>query len=179
MNLPRRRLPLAALLALAGASLWFWLAHLQSSERAAAAAHPTTPPTVSEIPRPIARTDATHHPLADRLNHPDQDARADVLAIEELLRLFAQALRGTPHRPLGTNAEFTAALAGANPLRLTFLPPGHPAINTRGELCDRWGHAYLFNPMSEQRVDIRSAGPDGKQFTSDDITVREPTGLEP
>ncbi|MBK8478619.1 MAG: hypothetical protein IPL39_20765 [Opitutaceae bacterium] len=179
MNLPRRRLLLAALLALAGAGLWFWLAHPQSSERTAAAAPPTTTPTVSELPRPIARANATHHPLADRLNHPDQDARADVLAVEELLRLFAQAVRGMPRRPLGTNAEFTAALAGANPLRLTFLPPGHPAINTHGELCDRWGHAYLFNPMSEQRVDIRSAGPDGKQFTSDDITVREPTGLEP
>ncbi len=179
---PIRLLRCFAGLALLGAGLWLWFRHPPTSQPGAAnRASPTGSPAsiASTPPRPVAHAGATHHPLADRLNQPEQDARADVLVVEELLRLLAQSLRGTQHRPLGANAEFTAALAGANPLKLTFLPPGHPAIDARGELCDRWGHPYLFDPVSEQRVDIRSAGPDRKMFTSDDITVRAPTGREP
>ncbi len=170
--------PLLAVALLLGAALWFRLRHPPPNP-------PTgTIPTASaaaplEPPRPVARAGAPHHPLADRIRNPEFDARSEVLAVDELVNLCLHALRQSPRRPLGANAEFTAVLTGTNSLGLAYLPPDHPAINAAGELCDRWGRPYLIHPVSAARVDVRSAGEDGRFFTPDDIAAREPPAQHP
>jgi hypothetical protein len=76
--------------------------------------------------------------------------------------------------PLGFNEEITRALTGRNPLELAFIPSTHPAINALGLLCDRWGTPFHFHPVAIDRTDVRSAGPDRKLFTQDDITTARP-----
>ena len=49
------------------------------------------------------------------------------------------------------------------------IPPDHPAINRRGELCDRWGTPFFFHAESAKQMSIRSAGPDKKMWTDDDV----------
>jgi hypothetical protein len=73
--------------------------------------------------------------------------------------------------PVGTNAEITAALAGRNQLRLVLLPPDPPAINPAGDLCDRWGTPFFFHAESATKMEIRSAGPDQKMWTDDDLVA--------
>jgi len=68
----------------------------------------------------------------------------------------------------GHHVEITAALAGNNPVRFAFIPPGHRAINARGELVDRWGTPFRFHQLSGTQMEIRSAGPDRKFGTTDD-----------
>lgn len=174
---PRSFLLALASVVLLGVALWLGLYRAPEPSTANLAATSTT--TRAGPPRPVARAASTYHPLADRIRNSNSDARAEVLALAELVRLCLHALRQSPRRPLGVNAEFTAALTGANSLALAYIPPGHPAINSRGELCDRWHRPFLFNPLSAQRVEIRSAGSDGRLFTDDDITVGGPTGFEP
>jgi hypothetical protein len=108
--------------------------------------------------------------LADTLNAPDLDIHSDLRVVSLVLETFHSNF---PQRgnPIGTNAEITATLTGKNALNLALIPRDHPAINARGELCDRWGHPFFFHQLSGTRTEIRSAGPDRKFWTDDDVIL--------
>ncbi|MGC4070927.1 MAG: hypothetical protein QM760_00080 [Nibricoccus sp.] len=113
-------------------------------------------------------------PIADpsayaELNSDKTTALQDVRIVEGLVQNMQQSFKTTVIPPLGFNEEITRALTGRNPLELAFIPSNHPAINARGLLCDRWGTPFHFHPMANDRIDVRSAGPDKKLFTSDDV----------
>lgn len=78
--------------------------------------------------------------------------------------------------PVGMNEDITAALLGDNPQGLAFLPPDHPAIQD-GQIVDRWGTPFWFHSASSNVMEIRSAGPDRKLFTGDDVVLND-TGVE-
>jgi hypothetical protein len=102
------------------------------------------------------------------LNAPGHDIRTDLKLVGETIETFRSNF---PHdgNPAGSNAEITAALTGKNKLRFAFIPPTHPAINRDGELCDRWGTPFFFHAESATRMEVRSAGPDRKMWTEDDV----------
>jgi len=138
-------------------------------------------PNSREIPAPapienrqskIESPAADHSPIADHLNAPDGTIRRD---LEILNEVFAAWQTNFPREgnPVGENVEITAALAGDNPLHFAFISRSHPAINARGELCDRWGTPFFFHAMSGTQMIVRSAGPDKKLWTSDDVSSRE------
>ena len=105
--------------------------------------------------------------LADDLNSPAGTIQRDLRILHELFETW-QSNFPRSGNPVGENSEITAALSGANPLRFAFLPRGHRAVNTHGELCDRWGTPFRFHPLSGHQMEIRSAGPDQKFGTADD-----------
>ncbi len=107
--------------------------------------------------------------LADGLNSPATDARADLRLVDQIFIAYRSALR--TDNPVGENVEITAALKGRNKLGFAFIPANNPAINAKGELCDRWGTPYFFHQISGQRMEIRSAGPDQKLWTDDDVVL--------
>jgi hypothetical protein len=145
-----------------------------------------TPPTPSPVPasvpappplspRPSAGTPAPTAPadipsLALTLNSPAHDIAADLRILHEVLDAFRSNFPRHGN-PVGDNREITAALTGQNALRLALVPPKHPAINAAGELCDRWGTPFFFHAESGTRMEIRSAGPDKKLWTDDDVTL--------
>jgi hypothetical protein len=104
--------------------------------------------------------------LADDLNSPAGDVRADLRLVNEIFIAY----RGAVHsgNPVGENVEITAVLKGRNKLGFAFIPPDNPAINSKGELCDRWGTPYFFHQLSGEKMEIRSAGPDRVLWTADD-----------
>jgi hypothetical protein len=106
--------------------------------------------------------------LADALNSPATDIRADLRVVAEILDTFRSNFPREGN-PVGTNAEITAVLAGRNALRLALIPPEHAAINREGELCDRWGTPFFFHAESGSKMAIRSAGPDRKMWSADDV----------
>jgi hypothetical protein len=132
-----------------------------SSSQPTAVAEADRPPP--SPPRPAERST-----LADRLNARDTDIRADLRLVGEIIDTFRSNFPATGN-PVGTNAEITAALSGRNRLKLAVIPPDHPAINREGELCDRWGTPFFFHAESGTRMEIRSAGPDRKMWTEDDV----------
>ncbi len=71
--------------------------------------------------------------------------------------------------PVGSNPEITRALAGKNPSGARFLDSAVVSLNDAGELLDLFGTPYFFHPVSGSIMEIRSAGPDRKLFTPDDI----------
>lgn len=106
-------------------------------------------------------------PLADTLNSPTTDIRADLRLVSDIIETFRSNFPKDGN-PVGTNAEITAFLVGKNKLRLSLIPADHPAINKSGELCDRWGTPFFFHAESATRMEIRSAGPDKKMWSADD-----------
>ena len=138
------------------------------------------PPAAPVLSRPVAQPVAVasgEHPesersrLADELNSPLGDIHQDLRILNEIFTTY----RSSTHQenPVGENVEITAALTGRNSLEFAFIPKDCPAINSRGELCDRWGTPYFFHQLSGTEMQIRSAGPDRKLWTSDD-EVMEP-----
>ncbi len=109
-------------------------------------------------------------PIPFPLNAPTQDIATDLRLLADVFESFRTNF---PHsgNPVGDNADITAALTGKNPLHVTLIPSDHPAINTRGELCDRWGTPFFFHQLSGTQMEIRSAGPDRKLRTIDDIVL--------
>lgn len=112
-----------------------------------------------------AIADAPSH-LADDLNSPKTDIHADLRLINEIFLAYRSSVRAD--NPVGENADITAALTGRNPIGFAFIPKDNPAINSKGELCDRWGTPYFFHQLAGDQMEIRSAGPDRKMWTSDD-----------
>ena len=127
-----------------------------------AAAAPTNTETSRTNP---ADSEAPSH-LADGLNSPTGDIHADLRIINAIFNAYRGSVRSG--NPVGENSEITAALAGRNKLGFAFIPKNCPAINSKGELCDRWGKPYFFHQISGEQMEIRSAGPDRTMWTSDD-----------
>lgn len=111
--------------------------------------------------------DATS-PIAKELNAPTGSIRRDLEIVNELLVAW-QTNFPRQGNPTGENNEIVLALAGENPLHFAFLPPNHPAINASGELCDRWGTPFRFHALSGHVMELRSAGPDRRFATADDV----------
>lgn len=74
--------------------------------------------------------------------------------------------------PIGSNAEIMRAVMGGNEARARLGPPEGQTLNASGELVDRWGNAYFFHQLSRDSMEIRSAGPDGKMWTTDDLATK-------
>ena len=108
--------------------------------------------------------------LAKDLNSPATDIRADLRLVSGIIETFRTNFLQSGN-PVGTNAEITGALTGKNKFNVAFLPPKHPAINRAGELCDRWGTPFFFHAESATKMEIRSAGPDKKMWTDDDVVL--------
>ena len=107
-------------------------------------------------------------PMVGGLLDPNGSVEQD---LEILSLVFDGWLTNFPHggNPVGENVEITAALTGRNRLKLEMIPAEHPAINAKGELCDRWGTPLFFHQISGMEMELRSAGPDRRLHTDDDV----------
>jgi hypothetical protein len=97
----------------------------------------------------------------------NETALDDVQTVVLLLEEYRKAFGAMPVGEL--NDEIVRRLQGENPLGIAVLPKSHPSISAQGELLDRWGTPYRFHPDSAWSMTVRSAGPDGKMWSNDDI----------
>lgn len=104
------------------------------------------------------------------LNAANGTTREDLRILQGVFRAWQRRAKDVGN-PVGSNREITAALTGRNQWRLAFLPRDHPAINARGELCDRWGTPLYFHQLSGTQMEVRSHGPDRIRFTADDVVL--------
>ncbi len=101
----------------------------------------------------------------------NETAQDDVAAVGQLLEEYRRVFGAMPVGEL--NDEIVRRLQGDNPLGIAVLPKDHPALSAEGELLDRWGTPYRFHPESAWVMTVRSAGPDKRMWTSDDIVSTE------
>ena len=92
--------------------------------------------------------------------------------VENMSRTIKQFGSMFGGNPVGTNPEITKALQGDNPKQINFLKADGNRVNASGELVDPWGTPYFFHQLSGTEMEIRSAGPDKRMWTGDDLVVR-------
>jgi hypothetical protein len=140
----------------------------RNESQSAVAAVPAPDAPLTKAAREQILRDAPEAHLADALNRPDGTLREDVAIVGSLIAAYRSNYAGRGN-PVGDNREITDTLLGKNPNGIIFLRTGHPAINARGELCDRWGTPFHFHAESGTKMEVRSAGPDRKFWTPDDV----------
>ena len=86
-----------------------------------------------------------------------------------MLRQYFRFLKNKQARPIGNDSDLARVLIGNNPMKLVVLPPNHSALGADGRLRDRFGTPYFIHPRGHLAFEIRSAGPDRKMFTDDDL----------
>lgn len=139
---------------------------------------PTPPPPLSSTaPLPKVpdlletRTATPENPIEswERLLARDGSPEEDRDALADLVTNYLQAHPDSRRPPLGANDEITRALTDKQALGNAALPADHPGIIDR-QLVDRWGSPWHFHQQSADHIEVRSAGPDRRLFTPDDIT---------
>lgn len=168
-----RRRPLALAFGFAAAlSGVFWL--LRSPPPPAPPPAPvsrlteTTPP-----PPPQLRARRVATPEAPLLSHEelltlDGDAATDLSALADLTRAYLERPADPARPPLGFNEDLARALSDPENLGPSALPADHPAIRA-GQLIDRWGTPWQIHPLASNLIQLRSAGPDRRLYTQDDL----------
>ena len=168
----RHWIELAAIAALGLGALFFfcgpWSVSVRrfSTKPVSVASAPPAP-----LPAPAApRSDAPFAvSILERYGDPARPPEEDLVWMARALENFALLVKGDNPLPLGANEDIAAALRGKNKAHLRALPADHPAFNARGQIVDRWGTPLYFHAVSRDRLDIRSAGPDGAMWTADDL----------
>ena len=102
---------------------------------------------------------------------PDVVAKA-VIELDQVGLMLRDYRTRMGENPVGPNAEIMKAVMGGNPKKARLGPPEGQQVNGNGELVDRWGTPYFFHQVARTDMEIRSAGPDRKMWTDDDIVGR-------
>lgn len=139
-----------------------------SSTPAAAASSGVAPAPDSTKPKPATAGATRPSQPAASVNLP-----ANPAATREVLEHVQFTIRdfrlSVGENPVGDNSEITRALLGDNRKQARFAIPDGSTVNAAGELCDPWGTPYFFHALARDHMEIRSAGPDQKMWTADDI----------
>jgi len=99
----------------------------------------------------------------------------DLMLLSRLMDNSLLLLKNAANRPLSANEDWAALLRGQNAAHERFLSDSNAALNSQGQLIDRWGTPLFFHALGGGRYEVRSAGPDGTLWTDDDIH-RNPDG---
>ena len=138
---------------------------------------PEQPPgPVAPLPRAAALAARERVPVQVPVTAPADVADSDgprvmpVTALENLRSAFHRYAARFGGNPVGDNAEITAALTGQNVRQQVFVTSDDGLRTDRqGRLVDNWGTPYFFHQLSRTETEIRSAGPDKRMWTSDDL----------
>jgi len=197
----KRYLPVIGILALAATLLLLlWLTVAPSKPKQVQALQPNTL-TIADPPEsaPAVSPDQTNPPVTEQDSAPINDdivpagprpatsrtspetvvgpevgpgltPGAVLQNMRSVIRNYAADFGGNP---FGNNREITAKLNGGNPKQIVFLKEEDGMrINQRGELIDNWGTPFFFHQISATEMEIRSAGPDRKMWTRDDVVIK-------
>ncbi len=119
---------------------------------------------------PAAITPVTPSPVSSAPEFTDVPPATVLENARVAVHAYGEMFGGNP---VGTNPEITSALNGNNPRQVKFLPPDSGMrINNNGELIDPWGTPFFFHQLSGSVTEIRSAGPDRRMWTSDDLVTQ-------
>lgn len=101
---------------------------------------------------------------------PDLPAANVVENVSHAIHQYSAMFGGNP---VGVNEEIAKALNGGNPKGVNFIDAqAGMRLNAHGELVDPWDTPLFFHQLSATDMEVRSAGPDKKMWTADDVVSR-------
>ena len=134
---------------------------------------PALNPAVLPVPKPLALAAMEEPPAGPEASEAHPNILPPATALENMRAALRQYQLRFHENPVGDNAEITHALNGGNSRQVVFLQPDDGMrLNERGELVDSWGTPYFFHQLSRTEMEIRSAGPDRRAWTADDLVMK-------
>ena len=143
--------------------------HARELAATTASNHATAEPPSALAANPSPSTEAIGEGILRDYGNPSNSPQNDLKVLSQLMDNFLLLVKPEVDRPLSDNDDWSRALRGANPARERFLPEHHAILNEQGQLIDRWGTPLFFHSLGRGQFSIRSAGPDRKMWTQDDI----------
>ena len=107
---------------------------------------------------------------------PTTQPEEDLIAVTRVLTGYFSIIKDEHRYPIGGNEDLAARLLGENSSRQAFLPADHPVFGPEGRLVDRWGSPLFVHPLASRSIGLRSAGPDQRLFTEDDLVIQPDGG---
>lgn len=169
---------LAAILFLTGSITLVW----QRSRPASAPVSSAGPIVQTDsIPPGIIVTESSPvvpppgEPLApgDRLlaeyGNPSCPPENDLVLLARAISSFLLIDKQAADRPLSANEEWSAALRGKRPGTEPWFSEKSPVFDPAKRVIDRWQTPLFFHALGDKQWEIRSAGPDRKPWTPDDL----------
>lgn len=133
---------------------------------------PELPKAVVPPPKAISVASIEESPGGPELGELDSGL-TPATVLENVRSVFRQYYLRFHENPVGDNAEITQTLRGGNSKQANFLQEEDGMrTNARGELVDNWGTPFFFHSVSRSEMEIRSAGPDHKLWTNDDLVMK-------
>ncbi len=175
----KRARGVAALIAIAAFAflLWKFLRHENHPQ-----ATPTPVVQEEKIPVGIIVTESSSlaPPLSNRFSvagdrllegyaDPALPPKNDLVLMAHAISDFLIIAKQANDRPLSANEEWSAALRGQRPGAEPWFSNSSKALDFQQLLIDRWGTPLHFHALGNKQWEIRSAGPDRKLFTGDDL----------
>lgn len=151
-------------------ALWHWRTPPPPARQAPAPAPAAEPDT----PRPQTAAESLLAGYANPASPPLEDLKK----IHRVVTGYFSVVKDSSRHPIGGNADLAAALRGENPNRETFVPANHPIFSADGLILDRWGSPLVVHPRAWRELELRSAGPDRRPYTDDDLVLL-PNGRPP
>ena len=145
---------------------------------APAVGHAFTPSEPPRLLPPRAATPNAPVLSRERLLAADGSPAEDLAALHDLVAGYLQSGLGDSRRSIGFNEDLIPALTDRAALGDAALPLDHPSIRD-GHLLDRWGTPWQVHPLAADDIQLRSAGPDRRLYTADDLMMPEAPGTAP
>lgn len=120
------------------------------------------------VPPPAADASPGDRLLGD-YGKPELPARNDLVLLARTISNFLLIDKQATERPLSANEEWSAALRGKRPGTEPWLSDRSPLLDSQQRLIDRWQTPLHFHALGNKQWEIRSAGPDRKLWTEDDL----------
>src|SRR5262245_3682267 len=79
--------------------------------------------------------------------NPNLPPQNDLTLMSRLMDNSLLLLKSAANRPLSANEDWADLFAGKNAAHERFLPDKHPALNSRGQLVDRWGTPLFVHAL--------------------------------
>ena len=131
---------------------------------------------VTEATSEIVSSAVTQSAAGDRqlgaYGNPALPAKNDLQLLAHSISNFLLIEKQATDRPLSANQEWSSTLRGKRPGHQAWFSENSPALDSKHQLIDRWHTPLFFHALGGQQWEIRSAGPDQKLWTEDDLTER-------
>ncbi|MEI6715484.1 MAG: hypothetical protein WCO60_17130 [Verrucomicrobiota bacterium] len=189
----RVSLSAVALVSLTSGLIW-WIGSKSSTSpdsQAASFQNSASPTTGTLSPTPPFRSGAPPALLPSRVATPEKPYLAwerflavdgspeeDIASLNDILITYLQAARSPARPAIGFNEDLLKTLTDRSILGDAAIPKNHPAIRD-GRLIDRWGTPWQVHPISGDFIQLRSAGPDHRLYTDDDLILPKTPSAQP
>ena len=129
----------------------------------------STPPAEVKPPAKISSEQQMGDQILADYASPESDGQEDVKLFYHYLTNIFMLIKSRDSKQYAINEDLASFLLGKNNYKTPCVSADSHIFNEKGLIVDRWQTPIHIHTISNDRFEIRSAGPDRKIFSEDDF----------